>query len=389
LEIEHSYWLKWNLLSLELNWLILKIVILIALAVIIGLFKNYYIIIGSVITVTLFLILKKINYALVLIIIFGFSILTSTLVSEITKIQLLLPFPPLEEKEKIYQIYRDKPDGEYYRFNNKNPNDLRQIDERKNKEIFSEKNLDGSWKVVKGTTRIDISTKQAGVLNQQEMMKQIETWNFSILDKQGYWLYPSDFKNIEFNIIFKMLDAEKRDQAISVVSRSIIHDSKGEEEIKEYPNAYCGGSSYHNNISEDGKLQMKKEQYHADYVIDKPNEKINLGNLYNKKIGFKAIVYNFDNNSKVKLESFVDTKNEGRGPYIKVHEKIDDGTWGLNSTEEANVEGNATKAKMDECKAKTKAAIISWGSPKIIFKTNKLIFDVYDIEVREIIPPSK
>jgi hypothetical protein len=50
---------------------------------------------------------------------------------------------------------------------------------------------------------------------------------------------------------------------------------------------YCGGSSYHNYISADGKLHMKKEQYHADYVIDKPNEKIDLGNLYKKKIGFK------------------------------------------------------------------------------------------------------
>lgn len=208
-------------------------------------------------------------------------------------------------------------------------------------------------------------------------MKQIETWNFSILDKQGYWLYPSDFKNIEFTVIFKMLEAEKRDQAISVVSRSIIHDSKGEEEIKEYPNAYCGGSSYHNNISADGKLQMKKEQYHADYVIDKPNEKIDLGNLYNKKIGFKAIVYNFDNNSKVKLESFVDTKNEGKGPYVKVHEKIDDGKWGIDSG----------KAKMNECGAITKGAIISWGSPKMILKTNNLEFDLYDIEIREIIPP--
>ena len=361
-----------------MNWLILKILILIALAVIIGLIKNYYIIIGSVISVTLFLILKKYKYTLVLIliIIFGISILTSTLVSEITKIQLL-PFAPLEEKKEIYPIYKDNPDGEYYRFNNKNPNDLKQIDEIKHKEIFSERNSDGSWKVGKGTTRIDISTKQAGILTQEKMMKQIGTWNFSILDKQGYWLYPSDFKNIEVTIIFKMLEAEKRDQAISVVSRSIIHDSKGEEEIKEYPNAYCGGSSYHNNISEDGKLQMKKEQYHADYIIDKPNEKINLGNLYNKKIGFKAIVYNFDNNSKVKLESFVDTKNEGKGPYVKVHEKIDDGKWGINSG----------KAKMDECGAMDKGATISWGSPKMILKTNNLDFDLYDIEVREIIPP--
>jgi hypothetical protein len=45
------------------------------------------------------------------------------------------------------------------------------------------------------------------------------------------------FKNIEITLIFKMLKADKRDQAISVVSRSIIHDSKGEEEIKEYPDA--------------------------------------------------------------------------------------------------------------------------------------------------------
>ena len=361
-----------------MNWLILKILILIALAVIIGLIKNYYIIIGSVICITLFLILKKYKYTLVLIliIIFGISILIITLVSEITKIQLL-PFTPLEEKEEIYPIYKDNPDGEYYRFNNKNPNDLKQIDEIKHREIFSERNSDKSWKVGKGTTRIDISTKQAGILTQEKMMKQIETWNFSILDKQGYWLYPSDFKNIEVTVIFKMLEAEKRDQAISIVSRSILHDSKGEEEIKEYPNAFCGGSSYHNNISIDGKLQMKKEQYHADYVIDKPNEKINLGNLYNKKIGFKAIVYNFDNNSKVKLESYVDTRNEGKGPYVKVHEKIDDGKWGINSG----------KAKMDGCGAIDKGATISWGSPKMILKTNNLDFDLYDIEVREIIPP--
>ena len=39
---------------------------------------------------------------------------------------------------------------------------------------------------------------------------------------------------------------------------------------------------------------------------------MDLGNLYKKKIGFKAIVYNFDNNTKVKLESFVDVKTEAK-----------------------------------------------------------------------------
>jgi hypothetical protein len=45
---------------------------------------------------------------------------------------------------------------------------------------------------------------------------------------------------------------------------------------------------------------------------------MDLGNLYKKKIGFKAIVYNFDNNTKVKLESFVDVKNEAKRILCKI-----------------------------------------------------------------------
>ena len=54
--------------------------------------------------------------------------------------------------------------------------------------------MDESWKVDKGSTRIDIFTKQAGVLTQEEMMEQITSWNFDILNKQGYWLYSNDFQ---------------------------------------------------------------------------------------------------------------------------------------------------------------------------------------------------
>ena len=49
---------------------------------------------------------------------------------------------------------------------------------------------------------------------------------------------------------------------------------------------YCRGSSYHTNILVDGKLQIKKNTPCREY-IDKPNEKMDLGNLYKKKIGLK------------------------------------------------------------------------------------------------------
>ena len=96
-----------------------------------------------------------------------------------------------------------------------------------------------------------------------------------------------------------------------------------------------------------------------------------VGNLYNK-IGFKGIVYNI-NNTALKLESWVDTENDCKGPYKNVHELIDNGNWG---------------DAMKECDAETIGQAIEWGSPIVILKANDFKFDIYEIEIREIIPPS-
>ncbi|HEX7258117.1 MAG TPA: hypothetical protein VF242_08650, partial [Nitrososphaeraceae archaeon] len=99
---------------------------------------------------------------------------------------------------------------------------------------------------------------------------------------------------------------------------------------------------------------------------------VQLGNIYDKIIGFKGIVYNI-NNTAVKLESWVDVGNQGKGPYKKVHELIDTGNWGDN---------------MKVCDAKTDDQAITWGSPLVILKANDFKFDIYDVEVREITPQS-
>jgi len=61
-----------------------------------------------------------------------------------------------------------------------------------------------------------------------------------------------------WNHYLKCWKQKKRDQAISIVPRSILHDNKWEE-IKKYPNALLCRLIYHNNISVDGKLQIKKD----------------------------------------------------------------------------------------------------------------------------------
>ncbi len=68
----------------------------------------------------------------------------------------------------------------------------------------------------------------------------------------------------------------------------------------------------------------------------------------------------------------MDTVNQGKGPYKKVHELIDKDKWG---------------EFMKICGAKKKGAVISWGSPDIVIKTNDNVFDIFDMEVQEIITP--
>ena len=52
---------------------------------------------------------------------------------------------------------------------------------------------------------------------------------------------------------------------------------------------------------------------------------------------------------------------------------MDNGDWGDN---------------MKVCGAKRNGQAITWSFPLVIIKSNDFKFDVYDIEINEIIPPS-
>src|SRR5918995_1092979 len=283
----------------------------------------------------------------------------------------------------IPKIYQTAPDGETYDFNKTNPNDKVHVDKTDKSNVFTQQNKDGSWRIDFGKPRIDIHTKDAGILpdkvDQLSNLSngKIQSWNFSELKDIGYWYKPSDWKNTEVTLIFKLLDSARskgEQHSLSLVTRSISHSQLDNEYKKnnDEPKYFCGGSSYHNNISNDGNVRMKKEQFHIDYEWERYDETLTVGNIYGKIIGFKGIVYNV-NDTAVKLETWVDTENQGKGPYKKVHEMIDNGDWG---------------DAMKECGAETNGQAITWGSPIVIIKANDFKFDIYDIEIREIIPPS-
>ncbi|HEX7256556.1 MAG TPA: hypothetical protein VF242_00730 [Nitrososphaeraceae archaeon] len=299
-----------------------------------------------------------------------------------TNTQLISSSYYYQNETTIPSVYETKPNGETYRFNQTHPNDKVQVNKEDKSNVFTKQNNDGSWRIDFGKPRIDIHTKDAGILPDKPAQLnnlsngKIQSWDFSELKEIGYWHKPSDWKNIEITLIFKLLDSARskgEQHSLSLVTRSISHSQLDNEYKKsdDEPRYFCGGSSYHNNISNEGNLRMKKEQFHIDYEWERYNETLTVGNIYDKIIGFKGIIYNV-NDTAVKLETWVDTENQGKGPYKKVHEGIDLGNWGDN---------------MKLCGAKKDGQAITWGSPIVIIKANDFKFDIYDVEIREINPP--
>ena len=94
-----------------------------------------------------------------------------------------------------------------------------------------------------------------------------------------------------------------------------------------------------------------------------------IGSIMNKWVRFKGVVYNLPNGS-VKLESYVDKDADNH--WMKVADFLDSGNWGNDMT---------------HCGAKTVGAVISWGSPMIIFKSDYVTYDFKNLSVREIVPP--
>jgi hypothetical protein len=68
----------------------------------------------------------------------------------------------------------------------------------------------------------------------------IQSWNYSELKKIGYWYKPSDWKNVEVTLIFKLLDSARskgEEHALSLVTRSLSHSEIYDK--KSNPPFYC------------------------------------------------------------------------------------------------------------------------------------------------------
>ena len=154
------------------------------------------------------------------------------------------PPPPIPGTDGIKEIYPTVPGSDTWFFNPENPEDG-QFDP--NGADIS-KNVDGSWHLDPGTTRMLVFPKSAGLLS-DDARGNLPTYDFSELAQIGHWYKPTDWKNTEMTGYFKVSSTKSGD-GISFVTRSVRHN--------EVIQNGCGGSSYHNNIRFEGTFQVQE-----------------------------------------------------------------------------------------------------------------------------------
>ena len=141
----------------------------------------------------------------------------------------------------------------------------------------------------------------------------------------------------------------------------------------------CEGTALHGGLHIDGSVGWKKEIWQVGgYTTERAKAKILTDSILGRWIGWKVVMYNINNDTAVKMESYIDNKNSNY--WVKVADLVDNGGWFANSPDNIFYSANCGKAK---------DYIITNGGPIVTFRSDNLVWDFKNLSVREIIPEEK
>jgi hypothetical protein len=243
----------------------------------------------------------------------------------------------------IKKIYPTKPGGREWFMNMSNPENDPHVTFTFNPTLI--KQNDSSWKLDKNEkVRINVDTPQ-----------NLPEW-----------------KNVEITGYVKI------DSLINSTERNVIRDidwvSRTDRHSESLP---CYGLALHGGIYSDGSVAWKKEiWFTGGYTKEKSIPKITEP-IIGRWIGWKVVVYNTNNDSAVKMESYLD--NSSSNYWIKVFEMTDDGKWFANSSDDVFYSANCGRSKDH---------IVLNSGPIITFRADNVALNFKDFSIREIAVPS-
>jgi hypothetical protein len=249
---------------------------------------------------------------------------------------------PLESDDfGIREIYPTKENGREWHMNMENPQEDEHFSITFNPNITRQE--DGSWRISTPVVRMNVNT----------------------LEGETNW------KNVEMTGYAKIAGVIAN-SSNKVIENDLTWYARGGKHNQEIP---CEATAYMGGLYDNGKVGWKKELWFVGGYTDERQSAKVTNSLVDRWVGWKVVIYNINDNSEVKLESYIDNTNTNY--WIKVTDLVDDGGWYAKMPD-----SNFFDA---EC-SKDKDFIITNSGSTATFRSDNLIWDFKNLSIREIEP---
>lgn len=249
---------------------------------------------------------------------------------------------PLEaDKFGIREIYPTKENGREWYMNMENPKEDEHFSITFNPNITKQE--DGSWRISTPVVRMNVKT----------------------LEGETNW------KNVEMTGYAKIAGVIEN-SSNKVIENDLTWYARGGKHNQEIP---CEATAYMGGLYDNGKVGWKKELWFVGgYTDERQSEKV-TNSLVDRWVGWKVVIYNINDNSEVKLESYIDNTNTNY--WVKVTDLVDDGGWFAKMPDSHFFDADCSKDK---------DFIITNSGSTATFRSDNLIWDFKNLSVREIQP---
>src|SRR5919204_1935934 len=275
------------------------------------------------------------------------------------------------DKFGIKEIFPTKQGGREWFLNMNNPDTNNSdtafsITASQNHELT--KQNDSSWSIGGRGVRLNVDTpllavpwKNIEITGYVKVLSKVMTTPTTTNSSQNNITGSNNNNNTEF----PTNEGPESNGALNWYARGDRHSSR-------FP---CEGTAYHGILRLDGTAGWEKEIWHTGgYTSERDKVKV-TNSIINRWIGWKVVMYNIKNDTQVKLESYLDDKNNNQ--WIKVTELVDNGGWYSNALDKEFHSANCGKVK---------DYIITNSGPIATFRSDNVIWDFKNLSIREIQP---
>jgi hypothetical protein len=259
------------------------------------------------------------------------------------------------DKFGIREIYPTKPQGREWYVNMTNPKNDTLLSFTFDAPINREK--DGSWQITNPKVRMNVETPTG-----MEPWKNVEITGYA--------------KVISVKSSKNSSDSNKTSSANQDYSQTLNDIAWYARSGRHNSETPCEGTALIGGIHTDGSVGWKKSIWFTGGYTDERALNQVTKPLLGRWIGWKVVIYNIDNDTAVKMESYIDENNTNH--WQKVTGFVDNGGWYANTDDVTFFSAGCGKPK---------DYIITNPGDFVTFRTDNIIWDFKNLSVREIKPP--